>query len=134
LDIDIHPTAARIAATEPALGRAYRSGMINETNNLDQTPIIDCRGPDPGAAHDSYRAFAIRARLDREHGTHASQAIWEGPAPIIGDTDCTVQSLIAMDRWIGRIVADTGRRSLAQKVVADKPADVQDECWNGNGV
>ena len=53
--------------------------MINETNNLDQTAIIDCRGPNPGAFHDAYRAFAVRARLDREHGTHANQLIWEGP-------------------------------------------------------
>ena len=60
----------RIAADRPALANAYRTGMINETNNLDQTAIIDCRGPDPGLFHDAYRAFAVRARLDREHGGH----------------------------------------------------------------
>jgi len=27
-------------ADEPALANAYRSGMINETNNLDRTAII----------------------------------------------------------------------------------------------
>lgn len=133
LDIDINPTAARIAASEPALARAYRSGMINEANNLNQTAIIDCRGPDPGAAHDSYRAFAVRARLDREHGTHANQLIWEGPAPIIGDTDCTVNSLIAMDHWLQAIASDHSSTSIAQKVVKDKPQDLTDECWNGLG-
>jgi hypothetical protein len=134
LDVDINATAKRIAATMPALARAYRSGMINETNNLDQTPIIDCRGPDPGAAHDSYRAFAIRARLDREHGSHANQLIWEGPLPIIGDSNCTVQSLIAMDRWLTAIEHDQRGRPLAQKVAGDKPADLSDECWSGIGV
>jgi hypothetical protein len=133
LDIDINPTAARIAATMPALARAYRSGMINETNNLDQTAIIDCRGPDPGAAHDSYRAFAIRARLDREHGSHANQMIWEGSAPIVGDSECTVNSLIAMDRWLTAVDRDQSSRGIVGKVIADKPADIQDECWNGSG-
>jgi hypothetical protein len=133
LDIDINPTAQRITADEPALANAYRSGMINETNNLDQTAVIDCRGPDPGAAHDSYRAFAIRARLDRAKGTHANQVIWEGPSPIIGDTQCTVESLKAIDRWLSAIERDSGSRPLAGKVVADKPGDVQDECWDGSG-
>ncbi|MDQ6608008.1 MAG: DUF6351 family protein, partial [Actinomycetota bacterium] len=133
LDIDINPTAQRIAADPTALANAYRSGMINETNNLGQTAIIDCRGPDPGAAHDSYRAFAVRARLDREHGTHANQVIWEGPAPIIGDPDCTVQSLIAMDRWLGAVAQDHRARSLPAKVIADRPADIQDECFDGIG-
>jgi hypothetical protein len=134
LDIDINPTAQRIAATRPALANAYRSGMINETNNLDQTAIIDCRGPDPGAAHDSYRAFAIRARLDREHGTHANQAIWEGPVPIIGDGQCLEQSLIAMDRWLAAVERDASSRTLAQKIVADRPGDAHDQCLDGQGV
>ncbi len=133
LDIDINPTAQRISADPTALANAYRSGMINETNNLGQTAIIDCRGPDPGLAHDSYRAFAVRARLDREHGTHANQLIWEGPVPIIGDTDCTVQSLIAMDRWLGAVAQDHSARSLPAKVIADRPAGVQDECFDGTG-
>jgi hypothetical protein len=133
LDIDINPTAQRISADEPALANAYRSGMINETNNLNQTAVIDCRGPDPGAAHDSYRAFAIRARLDREHGTHANQDIWEGPAPIVGDSKCTVESLIGMDRWLAAIEQDHSTTPLANKVVKDKPSDLQDQCWNGSG-
>jgi hypothetical protein len=134
LDIDIDPTAQRIAADEPALANAYRSGSINETNNLGRTAIIDCRGPDPGAAHDSYRAFAVRARLDRENGTHANQAIWEGSAPIVGDTHCAQNSLIAMDRWLAAVRKDHSHVPLSQKVIADKPADAGDQCYDGNGV
>jgi hypothetical protein len=133
LDIDINPTAQRIAADEPALANAYRSGSINETNNLGRTAVIDCRGPDPGAAHDSYRAFAIRARLDRENGTHANQAIWEGPAPIIGDTACGENSLIAMDHWLAAVRKDRSQKPLARKVIANKPDDAGDQCYDGNG-
>ena len=53
--------------------------MINEANNLDRTAIIDCRGPDPGAFHDAYRAFAVRARLDRAHGDPRQPADLGGP-------------------------------------------------------
>jgi uncharacterized tannase-like protein DUF6351 len=134
LDVDVNPTAARIKATQPALANAYRSGMVNETNNLDQTAMIDCRGPDPGAFHDAYRAFAVRARLDREHGTHANQLIWEGPVEIFGDAQCELNSFQAMDRWLTTIENDSSRASLAQKVAADKPADLSDRCYNGSGV
>ena len=133
LDIDINPTQSRISADQQALANAYRSGMINETTNLNQTAIIDCRGPDPGAAHDSYRAFALRARLDREHGTHANQLIWEGPTPIIGDSACNLNSLLAMDRWISAVARDTSNTSLPAKVTRDKPSDLTDECWDGGG-
>src|SRR6202022_3531247 len=132
-DIDINPTAQRLPADEPALTNAYRSGAINETNNLDKVAIIDGRGPDPGAAHDSYRAFAIRARLDRQHGTHANQDIWEGPAPIVGASKCTVESFIAMDGWLAVIEQDHSTNPPAGKVINDKPTDVQDQCWNGSG-
>jgi hypothetical protein len=133
LTIDISPVPSRLVADQPALANAYRSGMINETNNYNQTAIIDCRGPDPGLAHDAYRAFAIRARLDREHGTHANQLIWEGPAPIVGDIDCNQTSLIAMDRWLAAVEKDTSNTPIAQKIVADKPGDLSDACWDGAG-
>jgi hypothetical protein len=134
LDIDTNPTAARAdSAGSPSLARAYRSGMINEANNLGQTAIIDCRGPNPGIFHDAYRAFAVRARLDRALGTHANQVIWEGPVALLADTSCELNSFIAMDRWLTAVEADHGSKSLAQKVIQDKPSDVTDECWDGAG-
>jgi hypothetical protein len=133
LDIDANPIATRDNGASPSLARAYRSGMINETNNLNQTAIIDCRGPNPGLFHDAYRAFAVRARLDREHGTHANQLIWEGPVALVADKDCELNSFIAMDRWLGAVERDHGRTSLARKIIRDKPSDLTDECWNGSG-
>jgi uncharacterized tannase-like protein DUF6351 len=133
LDIDTNPIAQRAAATRPALANAYRTGMINETNNLDRTAIIDCRGPDPGAFHDSYRAFAVRARLDREHGGHANQVIWEGPILILGDNECAINSFIAMDRWLSRVEQDPSPTPLPQKLVANKPAELRDACFDGLG-
>src|SRR5205085_3646752 len=121
VDIDIHPTAKRSKADEPALRNAYRSGAVNETNNLTAVPIIDLRGPDPGAFHDAYRSFTIRARLDREQGHHANHVIWEGFAPIQGDAKYTEQGLLAMDRWLTAVEAGHRDVPFAQKIVEDKP-------------
>jgi hypothetical protein len=134
LDIDTNPVAARVdSGGSPSLARAYRSGMINEANNLGQTAMIDCRGPNPGLFHDAYRAFAVRARLDRALGTHANQVIWEGPVALVADKNCELNSFIAMDRWLSAVAQDNSHRSLAQKVIRDKPSDITDECWSGSG-
>jgi hypothetical protein len=133
LDIDANPIAARANGASPSLARAYRSGMINETNNLDQTAIIDCRGPNPGLFHDAYRAFAVRARLDRAHGTHANQLIWEGPLALTADNQCELNSFIAMDHWLSTVERDHRGTPLPQKLIRDKPSDLTDECWDGKG-
>lgn len=134
VDYDTNPVPERLVAVEPALTNAYRSGLINEANNLDKTAIIDCRGPDPGLFHDAYRAFAMRARLDREHGNHDNQLIWEGPIPILGDNDCAKNSFKAMDRWLTAVEQDTSDTPLAQKLTNNKPADLKDACWSGVGI
>lgn len=133
-DIDITPTPERFPASQPALANAYRSGGINTTNNLDQVAIIDLRGPDPGAFHDAYRSWAIRARLEREHGTFANQVIWFGQVPLIGDPSYTTEGLIAMDRWLAAVEADRSDAPLAEKIIADRPADIQDRCSQIPGV
>lgn len=134
LDADTNHMASRTAAVEPALANAYRAGMINETTHYDRTAIIDCRGPDPGLFHDAYRAFAIRARLDAAHGSHANQVIWEGPFLIVGDSACNVNGLDAMDRWLAAVESDLDDIPIARKLVADKPGNITDECWSGIGV
>lgn len=135
LNIDFRPQPQRMAADSPALANAYRTGLINEANNLDRVPIINLAGPnDPGIAHDSYRAFALRARLDREHGTHSNQIMWQGPAPVIGDPAQLNQgALVAIDRWVAAIQDDSSSRSLPAKVIANRPPDIHDECFDGNG-
>jgi hypothetical protein len=134
LNIDANPIATRAnSGGSPSLARAYRSGMINETNNMNQVAIIDCRGPNPGLFHDAYRAFAVRARLTREHGTHANQLIWEGPVALIADKDCELNSFIAMDQWLTAVERDQSRASVPRKIIRDKPSGLTDECWDGNG-
>jgi hypothetical protein len=133
LNADATIVSDRISADRPALAAAYRSGMINETNNLDRTAIIDCRGPDEGLFHDAYRAFAVRARLDRANGGHGNQLIWEGPVSLVADPQCELNSFLAMDRWLTSVENDSSRHSLERKIVRDKPADLTDRCYDGQG-
>jgi hypothetical protein len=132
--IDIAPTPERFAANQPALRNVYRSGGVNTANNLDQVAIIDLRGPDPGAFHDAYRSWAIRARIEREHGTFANHVIWFGQAPLIGDPGYTTEGLIAIDRWLGAVEADKSKLPLAEKIVRNRPDDIQDRCSQIPGV
>jgi hypothetical protein len=132
-DIDANIIQNRVEADRPALANTYRSGGINEANNLDRVAIIDLRGPDDGAFHDAYRSFAVRARLDREHGTHGNHVIWQGPVPLVGETGYATRGLLAMDRWLAAVEKDGRRASLARKIIDNRPAEVVDQCTNGSG-
>ena len=133
-DIDANLGPNRIEADQPALERVYRSGAVNQGTNLDEVAIIDLRGPDPGAFHDVYRTYALRARLEREHGHAKNQILWRGQVPLFGDTTFVNQAIIAMDGWLAAVEKDKRKVPLAQKIVEDKPADLVDRCTNGAGV
>ena len=132
-DIDYNRTGARVPADRPALSRVYRSGAINQADQLDKVAIIDLRGPDPGAFHDVYRTYAMRARLIREHGTAANQVLWRGSVPLMGDSNFTDQSIVAMDRWLAAVERDKRKVPLARKIIQDKPGDLNARCTNGAG-
>jgi hypothetical protein len=118
----------RFRADQPALANAYRSGGINSGNDLDKVAIIDLRGPDPGAFHDAYRSWAIRVRLEKQHGTFANHAIWFGAVPLFGDPAWADEAMVAMDRWLAAVEADHGSGSLASKIISNRPGDIQDRC------
>jgi hypothetical protein len=130
-DIDLKATKQRIRADEPAVKYAYLSGSVNEANNLVNVPVIDLRGPDPGAFHDAYRTWSMRARLERDEGHFPkNHVIWFGPAPLIGSPKYTTEALLAMDRWLSTVEADGRKLTLTEKVAADRPEDVHDKCSN----
>jgi hypothetical protein len=132
-DIDYDHTRERMDADRPALDRVYRSGAVNQADQLDRVAIIDMRGPDPGAFHDVYRTYTMRARLDRNFGTHANQILWRGQVPIFGDTTFTDDSILAMDEWLAAVAKDPRRMPLAKKIIADKPESLTDRCTDGGG-
>jgi Tannase-like family of unknown function (DUF6351) len=133
LDYNGNATAERVEPDLLGLERAYKSGAVNSANNLDQVAIIDLRGPDPGAFHDVYRTYAMRARLERNFGTAANQILWRGQAPLVGDPSFGNAAVLAADRWAARFMGDGRKVPLAQKIREDKPGDLADRCTDGGG-
>jgi hypothetical protein len=134
LTVDAQPQPQRTPADQPALAHAYRSGAINSANNMDRVAIIDYRGPDHGAFHDAYRSWAIRARLEREHGHARNHVIWMGAVPLMGDPRYGTEALVKMDEWLAAVEKDRSGRSLPAKIVAGRPDDLQDRCSQVAGV
>jgi hypothetical protein len=132
-DMDLTLTASRTEADPVALARLYRTGAIDSANNLNRVAIIDLRGPDPGAFHDVYRTYALRARLMRNFGTAANQILWRGQTPLIGDPSFADDAVFAVDRWLARVHADHRKIPLARKIIQDKPDTVAPRCTDGNG-
>jgi hypothetical protein len=134
-DHNYDTTAGRVVADQPALPNAYRSGAVNETNNMTGLAIIDLRGPDAGSFHDAYRAWAIRARLEHQEGHFPkNDVIWFGETPLIGDPQYTTEGLQAMDKWLSAVDSDHRNISLPAKVARDRPAGVHDQCSDIPGV
>ena len=132
-DLDLNVMKERTPADPIALKRLYRTGAINSANNLDKVAIIDLRGPDPGAFHDVFRTYAMRARLQRNFGTAANQILWRGQAPLIGDPAFADEAVFAMDKWLARVASDKRRIPLAKKIIRNKPDSVAARCTNGSG-
>jgi hypothetical protein len=129
VDIDDTPTKQRVSTDLQGLQRVYRSGAVNEANNLTGVAIIDLRGPDPGAFHDAYRSWSMRARLEHDEGHFPkNDVIWFGPAPLIGSPTYTTEGLEAMNRWLDAVEADPSKSTLEQKIANDRPQDVGDRC------
>ncbi len=128
IDLNNERVDARVDGDPAAIRRAYRTGLINETNNLDDVAIINHGGPDPGIAHDYAHAFWTEERLLADQGHTDNRVMWFGPTPLIGDASWANEALLDMDRWLTAVEADTSRTPLADKVVTNKPADVTDRC------
>ncbi|HXA43353.1 MAG TPA: DUF6351 family protein [Candidatus Solibacter sp.] len=123
----------RSSADLTGLTNAYRSGGVDEANNLNQVAIIDLRGPDEGSFHDVYRTYAMRERLLRNFGTAANQVLWRGLAAIVGDNNYADQAVFALDTWLGRVDADHRQVPLSQKIIEDKQVSLTDRCTDGAG-
>jgi hypothetical protein len=128
LDIDTGFVEERIAGDDAAIANAYRTGLVNEATNLDEVAIVNHGGPDPGAAHDYSHAFWTEERLLADQGHTDNRVMWFGPTPLIGDPQWANEALLAVDRWLAAVEADDSAAPLAQKVVANRPADVTDRC------
>jgi Tannase-like family of unknown function (DUF6351) len=132
VDIDFNHVPHRTKAYPGATRRAYAGGRIlSGGNGLASMPIITRMGAGDlavnGDVHLRYHAHAIRARLIQANGHANNQVVVGNLAPIETMLD-------QMGAWLTAVAADTSNRSLAAKVVANRPADAVDACWTSAGV
>ncbi|GAA4374665.1 DUF6351 family protein [Nocardioides caricicola] len=131
LDVDSGLVPERIAGDPASIARAYRTGLINEADHLDEVAMINHGGPDPGIAHDYAHAFWTQERLQADQGHTDNRVMWFGPTPLIGDVTWANDALVAMDAWLAAVEADSSDKPLADKVVTARPADLTDRCVVG---
>jgi hypothetical protein len=108
----------RMEASLTGLRNAYRSGAVNEATHLNDVAIIDIP-IDEQDIHEPYRSFAIRARLDAAHDSHANQVIWYTTAK-------TPDPFVVMNEWLTRTSNDHRALPFAKKLILDKPSAAHD--------
>ncbi len=59
---------------------------------------------------------------------HENQVIWFGPTPLLGDAQLPDRGADRMDEWLSAVEDDKSSKPLAEKIIANKPGDLQDEC------
>lgn len=131
-DIDINSRPERTVADEDALRIAYETGRVtNGAAGLSQVPIIDDRGylDDIGNFHASVYSFVTRARLERDNG-HADNYVLRRHNR---DMDLMPENLAQMDQWLTNLHADNSAATMLDKIVAARPAALQNDCFAENG-
>lgn len=124
--------ASRAVADGFALRTAYRSGTIGDGRSWAKVPIIDLRGNDNNGIHHNWRSFSLRARLDEANGHHGNHVMWRfgpGLTPPAAGFKLWGEQFAVMDKWLSNIEADTSKRSIEKKVLANKPAEAFDYCY-----
>jgi hypothetical protein len=117
--------SGRMEASLTGLRNAYRSGAVNEATFLNNVAIIDTP-IDVQDIHEPYRSFAIRARLDAAHASHANQVIWYTTAK-------TPNPFAVMTAWLTKVGNDHRQLSDAKKLALDRPPaahDIIDRTYN----
>lgn len=132
LDLDLQPTSTRTAADPAVLARAYASGRIVwGGGGLASMPIIDRRDYNDDATggdiHTKIHSFSVRERLRKANGHVDNHVILTSDGGGAG-----VDTTAAMDVWLTAIKNDTSGKTLAQKVVANRPATLVDGCLINN--
>ena len=135
-DKDATIVPQRTVADLVAARAAYRTGRLtNGGGGLAEMPIIDYRGYNDdvpqGDIHVRYHSFSLRERLEKANG-HAKNHVMvveDNRFGLYSNASPLLQRMIlTMDRWITAINADKGKGRRIDKVLRNRPADLQEGC------
>ena len=125
----------RTQANIRALHAVYADDLFNSGSlGLRDTPVIDQRDDLDFAGfgndiHTTDWSFVMRARLLAANGTDGNQVIIENQPTAAEVNAANNYELDQMDAWLTAIQQDNSGRSLQQKVLRDKPAELTDGCF-----
>jgi hypothetical protein len=134
VDIDNNHVDSRNEADPDAVARAHRGGFMNDFRHLDAVPILDIRPPEQTdlPSHTQFHTWIAREGLIAAHGHADNHVAWMMPGALLVGPPPDV-AFVLMDRWLSAIEADPSDRPLAEKVVANKPADALDGVYDPAG-
>jgi hypothetical protein len=137
-DADANEVPKRSVADLVAARAAYQTGRLtNAGGGLASQPIIDFRDYNDvlpgGDIHVRYHSFSMRKRLDKANGRHDNQVMWVNDNRFglySNNNPLLREAILKMDRWITAIKADSRDIPQIEKVVQNKPADLQEGCYS----
>ena len=140
VDIDANFIAERTVGDPAAVRRGYESGrFLSGGGGLAQIPIIDYRAYadfDDGDPHMRFHSFSTRDRLIQMNG-HARNHVMLIEDLRYGlfslNSPLVQEALRQMDQWLLNLAQDNSHAPRVKKVVASKPADLQDACVAPDG-
>ena len=138
-DRDMNHVPSRHRADVQASSRALESGRILYGGaGLASTPIIDYRSyrdhAENGDIHMIVHQFSTRARLRAANGHSDNQVMQVGGLWGFSEDSPDLGELFReMDSWIMAIKNDETDMESSQKVVANKPATLDEACWDNSG-
>ena len=135
-DQDAKFTASRVAGDGHAMRQAYQTGRLTSGGGgLRDVPIIDYRAysdDNPiGDIHLRYHSFSMRDRLIKANGNADNQVMlvedfrygyYSSGSPML------LGALRDMDQWLANIAADASAGSRREKIIRNKPANLQEGC------
>ncbi len=141
-DRDATIVPQRTVADLLAARAAYQTGRLtNGGGGLAEMPIIDFRDYNDvlpgGDIHVRYHSFSMRKRLEKANGRSDNQVMWvnDNRFGLYSNANPLLQSaILKMDRWITAIKADKRHIRQIDKVVQNKPADLQEGCYTKDAV
>ncbi len=146
-DADAQIVPERMRADPQALHIAYATGRVNQGFGLDAVPILDLRSyvdnNVPPDVHTAQTTDIARARLKAANGNADNFVSWTTASRGSLRDDlansaspmrvATREAIAAMDAWLVAIKADASNTSPARKIVANRPRDLKDACFDEAG-
>ena len=151
-DVNGKIVAQRQVGDELALKRAYETGRVNLGTNSSAIPYVDIRTYSDGDpinrgdpdvdVHDGYHSLVVRARLAK-YASAANHVMmttstygfpaFDGRRVGSPVNVVTTDAFTSIDKWMTAVANDKSDRPLAQKVAANKPAELVDSCYPAKG-